>query len=193
MLGLPLLLALFQFVNDHEYPEPEETVSKRTVLYGFVMVASALLLWRFYSSAFYIIQSELGVTPLTDLLFLFMLVMLAIIFVILLIQMEQMAGEEARYPLMAYLIAFSGIFVAQMQTSRTITLLVIVLAIVSACMGAIDHSLALRRHARELCSGGNVVNLPLKRARGWKGWNRCTSEPKLWLLGPRAAKRIRLQ
>ena len=148
VLGLPLLLALFQFVNDHEYPEPEETVSKRTVLYGLIMMTSALMLWRFYHVAFCMIQSQLDATQLTNLLFVFMWVMLAIILAILWIQLEQMAGEGARYPLITYLFAFLGIFVAQMQTSRTMTLLVIGTAVVTACMGVIAQFIGLET-ARE--------------------------------------------
>lgn len=79
VLGLPLVLALFQFVNNHEYPEPEATVSKRTVLYGLIMMTSASMLLGFYYSAFCMIQSQLDATQLTNLLFVFMFVMLAII------------------------------------------------------------------------------------------------------------------
>lgn len=103
VLGLPLLLALFQFVNNHEYPEPEATVSKRTVLYGLIMMMSASMLLGFYYSAFCMIQSQLDATQLTNLLFVFMVVMLAIILVILFIQVEQMVGKGARYSFLPYI------------------------------------------------------------------------------------------
>lgn len=93
VLGLPLLLALFQFVNNYEYPEPEATVSKRTVLYGLIMMTSASMLLGFYSSAFCMIQSQLDATQLTNLLFVFMFVILAIILVILFIQVGRWSGK----------------------------------------------------------------------------------------------------
>lgn len=121
VVGLPLLLALFQFVNDHEYPEPEDEIRIRTILYGFVMVASAFTLWLLYYSAFQVIRSELGAMPMTEWLSLFNWVLAAIIFVILLIQLEQMVGEGRRFFLAGYLLSISFGAVAFLEESVTRT------------------------------------------------------------------------
>ena len=40
VVGIPLLLALLQYINDHEYPEPETQLTVRTFGYGIMMELS---------------------------------------------------------------------------------------------------------------------------------------------------------
>ena len=71
VVGIPLLLALFQYINDHEYPEQETEFTFRTFSYGIMMGLSAFLLWGFYLTAYCVIRVELGANRLTNMLYLF--------------------------------------------------------------------------------------------------------------------------
>lgn len=153
VLGLPLLLALFQFVNDHEYDTPEDDVSLRTVLYGLVMMTSAFLLLGFYYAAFCMIYSAMGVTDLTTLLLLFMAVMLAIIMVILLIQMEQMVGEGARYSLIAYLWGILVVMSSLAITNLLVRAGLVLLAMGLVGMGWIDQTIGLEQAGERVRAG----------------------------------------
>lgn len=112
IVGIPLLLALFQFINAHEYSVSENRIRPRTFLYGVLMVVSSFILWGLFFVALCVIRTTLGSSQLTAMLFGLLVVLLAIIFVILLIQLEQMVGESLRYPLGAYLLAAFSILIA---------------------------------------------------------------------------------
>lgn len=188
VLGLPLLLALFQFVNDHEFPEPEQQITLRTLAYGIVMMAGAFMLWAFYYSAFCMIRSELGATELTNLLFLFMWVMFAIILVILLIQMEQMVGEEMRYSLLAYLGAFGLVATSPAIASSVVRWGAVILAAIVVYMGWIEQTTGLEQAGGRVRAGWRGWSAACEEdesdeGEGWKGWTLCTSESKIRLLG----------
>ena len=149
VLGLPLLLALFQFVNDHEYPEPEETVSKRTVIYGLIMMTSAFLLWGFYYVAFCMIQSQLDAAQLIALLLAFMVVMLAVIFVILYIQVQQMVGEGARYSFVTYLFGCISIGAFAGAESWVVRVVIVSLAVIVVWMGWVEQTIGLEQKGEQ--------------------------------------------
>lgn len=146
VVGLPLLLALFQFVNDHEYPEPDERIRPRTVLYGILMAASTFTLWGLYFVSACVLQSSLGGEQLSTLLFVFLWVLLAIIFVILLIQLEQMVGEDLRYTLRAYLLAFFCFLIALyhfVQGNLFFGVLFAGATVLTGGLGLLDHRMGL--------------------------------------------------
>lgn len=158
VLGLPLLLSLFQFVNAHKYPEPEEELSMQTLAYSAVMMTSAFMLWSFYFAAFCVIQTHLGSSQLTTLLFLFMWVMLAIIGIILGIQLDQMVGEDARYSLAAYLSGVALLVLSPFQSNIVFSGISVLLAILVIFLGVVKQ----------------FWGLPILWQRineGWEAWN----------------------
>lgn len=110
VVGIPLLLALFQFINDHEYPEPKDCLGLQSVIYGIAMGLSAFVLLGLYLVASCVIIAEVGINVLTILLLIFWWVLFVIIDRILSIQLRQMLRKNPRVSLICYLGA-SGLFV----------------------------------------------------------------------------------
>lgn len=106
VVGIPLLLALFQYINDHEYEEPKDSLGLQSFIYGVAMGLSALVLLGLYLVAYCVIVAELGMNVLTGLLFVFWCVLIIIIDRILSVQLKQMLRKELQYSLVGYLMAF---------------------------------------------------------------------------------------
>lgn len=132
VVGLPLLLSLFQFVNNHEYPEPEEDLRLRTVLYAFTMAASAATLLGLYYTGFCRINAELGASTLTNLLFVFLFILLLMTLIFLHVQFEMMVAEDARYPAEAYVTGVGCIIWAVVDGQLLLGVMGIILVVMGA-------------------------------------------------------------
>lgn len=146
VVGIPLLLALFQYINDHEYPEPETRLSKRTVTHSIMMALSAFLLWGFYLTAYCVIRVELGANRLTNMLFLFWWVLVIIIVVILSIQLEQMLIERLRISMTAYLSALGLAIIAVVDFFQAALLVRVVAGVTAVIVATVG--LASQRSVR---------------------------------------------
>lgn len=96
VVGIPLLLALFQFVNDHVYDERDEDLTLRTLSLGGTMILSSCLLLGMYYAGLCTINSTLPSSSLTSLISLFIVPLFVIILITIHAQFTQMVPPGLR-------------------------------------------------------------------------------------------------
>lgn len=97
VLGIPLLLALFQFINDHVYEEQDERLRMKTQFFGGSMVLSSYLLLAMYYAGLCTVNSTLPPSRLTITVSLFILPLFVIISITLYAQFKQMVKPGLRF------------------------------------------------------------------------------------------------
>lgn len=96
VVGIPLLLALFQFTNDHIYDRWDEKLTTKTQLFGGAMILSSYLLLYMFYAGLCVINNTLPTSRLTVSISIFIVPLFIIIFVTLYAQFKQMVQPGLR-------------------------------------------------------------------------------------------------
>lgn len=97
VVGVPLLLALFQFINDHVYDDWDEQLTVKTQLFGGAMILSSFLLLYMYYAGLCTINNTLPPSRLTISISIFVLPLFIIISITLYAQFKQMVRPGLRF------------------------------------------------------------------------------------------------